>query len=265
MAGEPGATKTKTFDSAALGALAKNWRTKLPKQVGKLPVTGLTAAFDGASAILVGRSDTEVQKIAQDLRQLIENNLPTTSTKGGTDFQGLNIDPRTIYALHAPFNAEHALDVVALGEHLAIATLLELTRACDAYSDAHDQSSWIKAAQTIANARVLSEWIYVIHTLLAKAGQAAKNAATQDIRAAVKAKIKKDKSEAAKKGSRKAYKPQKQLVFDYYEKHKPEFKSLAKAASTIAAKPQFDFVEYTTIYNWLRKYVKKQGKMVANL
>lgn len=263
MAGNPGATKRTTSKKPILIALPRKWRTTLAKRVAKLPFANLSEAFDGASAILEGRSDAEVQQIAEDLRQLIAKHLPTPSPKAGTG-QGFDVDPRIIYVLHAPFDAEHALDVVALGERLAIVTLLELTRACDAFSDAHDGPSWLKAAKSVSTARALSEWIYVIHTLLAGVGQAAKPAPSPDIRAAAKAKIKKAKSEAAKKGWRKELKPDKQLVFGYYEQHKSEFKSLAKAASAIASK-KLVLHESSTIYTWLRKYVKKQGKMVANL
>jgi len=254
MAGTLGAAKKLGSKKTRLGTLPKNWCTTLPERVSKLPFTNFYNALDAACEILLGRSDAELQRIAQNLRQIIAKHPPRLSPEKDIDYKGFVFDPRAIYSLHA--KADNGLDFVALRDHLAVAIVMELTRACDAFSDAHDQPSWVKAAQVVANARALSEWIYMVDALLA-GGQTAKSAFPHNIRALVKAKIKKAKSEAAKKGSRKAHKSDKQLVIDHYEQHKSEFKSLAQAAGEIK-EAKLVLMEYSTIYKWLLKYVKKQ-------
>jgi hypothetical protein len=240
-----------TSRNKSLVTVPKNWRSKLPEQVGKLPFTSLSSVLSDASAILKGYSNAEVQQIAHDLQHLIAK--PGTLTNSGTDEQGLDVDPRIIYCHHA--NATNGLDFVVFRDQLAVAILLEVARACDLFSEAHDLPFWVKATQAITNARALSEWIYMIHTL-AGDGQAGKFATPQDIRTAVKAKTKKAKSEAAKKGWRKTYKVDKQLVIDHYEQHKTAFKSLAHAADEITKKKLVP-LNYSTIYTWLLKHAKK--------
>jgi len=63
-----------------------------------------------------------------------------------------------------------------------------------------NQASWREAATAVANVHTLSDWIY-LRTVMESEGTATETPPSkQDIRAAVKAKIKKTKSEAANQG-----------------------------------------------------------------
>lgn len=211
-------------------------------------------ALSDASAILEKHTFAKLKQIEQELQQFLANSSPT-SVIGHCD-DDFKLDPRIIYCLHA--NAANGMDFVVFRERLGVATLLEVTRACQTFLAAHDFPSWVKAAQAMANARALSEWIYVVHTLLGEDNQSGKSITLQNMRAAVKTKIKKAKSAAAKKGWRKTYKADKQLVVAYYEQHKSKYKSLANAADDIT-KAKLVPLTYSTVYTWLLKHTKKQN------
>ena len=152
MASNPGAGR-RTASNKAVLALPKDWRTDLPKRVGKLPFTGLSGAVGSASAILEGRSDAEVQQFTNGLLQLIAEYPPTTVTLEGVPYVP-DVDPHLIYILHANANlgtgtlAHHLAG--GLAEHLAIATLLAVARACDAFANAHDLLHGINTVVAIA-------------------------------------------------------------------------------------------------------------------
>jgi len=125
------------------------------------------------------------------------------------------------------------------------------------FSKGQEPQSWIAAAKAIAQASALSEWIYLIHGVLAHANNASVSAITPlNIRAVVKEKTKEAKSKAAKKGWRKAYKHDKKLVVEHYEQHKSSYKNLSHAAEQIS-KANLVPLKYSTIYSWLLKYSKK--------
>lgn len=55
-----------------------------------------------------------------------------------------------------------------------------------------------------------------------------------------------------------ALRSDKRIVFDYYERHKTEFRSKADAAYRIFEQNLVP-VKYSTIYTWLDNYLRKMG------
>lgn len=236
--------------------LPKNWRTTLAPRVSQLPVLGLSAAFEVAEGILKDRSNVDVQNMADSLLQSIAAGLCKVSGESNSATTSTAIDPRDIYCLYASsFSAPPRS--ASIIESLAIGTLSALDRACDAMDVAKSKASWHEATRALAAACAFGEWIYMMSMQVSGAPVLGMPYPKQEVRALVKAKIKKSKSAAAKKGARKSQKPNKELVFAYYEQHKSEFKSLAHAAEKASGAKLYPESKYSTIYTWLRLYVKK--------
>lgn len=233
----------------------KNWRTTLEARVQKLSIPELFDPYWSAEQILESRSDDEVQNMANELVQLIAQ---MTAVANGP---ALPICPRMIYLRYSNSLNLTPPKGLSLLESLAIGSLFSLHRACDAMTAAKTKPTWREACTAVASARAFGEWIYMVCMQEGGSPYFNKSQTQQNVRAAVKAKIKQSKAAAAKKGWRKEIKPHKQAVFEYYEQHKAEFKSLADATSKIKDANITEFKD-STVYNWLRAYVKaKKAEM----
>lgn len=231
--------------------LPKNWRKTMESQVQKLLIPELSDAFDVAEKILKSRSEAEVQNMANDLVQSIAARAAgKSSAKGPT----VVVDPRTIFLLYFDTPISTHPPAQPISESLAIGTLLALVRTCDAVDVGDGESITIEASTSLGNARAFGEWLYLVSRLNDNA-DALELLFPRQVRTAAKVKIKLSKAAAAKKGWRPELKPEKQAVFEYYEKHKAEFKSLADATTKIKNAKITPYL-HSTVYSWLRAYVK---------
>lgn len=142
-------------------ALPNNWRKTLAKRVKNHPIPELTFAFDEADAILAGRSEVEVQKLAQEIMQ----SIALTGDHGAVaELYVIALNPREIFIKH--FNGDGSMPGrIKLIDHLAVASLVTIARACDVLDNVKAKTPPIEVANVISNARALHEWIYVISVL----------------------------------------------------------------------------------------------------
>jgi hypothetical protein len=229
-----------------------NWRSTLEPRLVKLSIPELDEAFAAVKTILKGRSEAEVQSLAADLVQSI---TPGRAKKTKGVPLVFELEPRMISQLYSNSLTSAHQQAQTLVESLAIGTLISLNRACRAMDQAKNIGLSLNACAAIASARAFCEWIHVVCMQQDGFPFFNKPQTQQDIRAAVKAKIKQSKAAAAKKGWRSELKLEKKAVFDYYEQHKAEFKSLAKAATKIKDANITNY-EYSTVYSWLRANVQ---------
>lgn len=228
------------------------WCTTLEPRVSKLSIPELDEALSLVKTILEGRSDGEIQSLARDLVQSI---APISAMEPEGVPLAFAFEPRMIYELFSNSITSSQPQTLTFLESLAIGTLIALNRACRAMDQANSVGNSLNACMAISSVRAFGEWIYMVCLQENGSPYFNKSQTQQDIRAAVKAKIKQSKAAAAKKGWRKEIKPHKQAVFEYYEQHKAEFYSLSDATSKIKDANITEFKD-STVYNWLLAYVK---------
>ncbi len=223
-----------------------------------LPYEELRIAFDEADNILAGYSEEEVHLIAAELFAWMQGQPsmpPLSNTKSPVDF----LDPRRLYSLMSAAHFGTSIDMAQLRQQMAAATLVALGRVSSAHAAAKNDKSWMEAAAATSSARAFAEWTYMLDTVIPDSDVQSGVIDKTAVRAAAKEKIKKAKSAAAKKGWRKTYKADKEMVIGYYEQHKGGFKNLSDAANQIYKKNLVP-LKHSTIYTWLGKHVKKSKK-----
>jgi len=235
--------------------LPEGWRTTFAEIVSQLPVPELGDAFSKAKEILAVHSEAAVDAMADTLLQSIAVAQGAKPHGVGADASEVAVDPRTVFNLLSSSGTATPPTIVSIKESLAVGLLVALRRACEVLEAANDKASWLEAIKAVSTARGFAEWIYIVCMKNGGLPKFATPPSTHEIRAAVKEKIKNAKSNAAKKGARKATKPDKQLIFEYYEQHKSEFKTIAQAATAID-KLKLTLLTHSTIYRWLLAFVK---------
>lgn len=241
---------------SAYWLVPNRWRTTLEARVAKLSIPELDEALSVVKTILEGRSDVEIQSLARGLVQLI---APASAIVPEGVPLVFAFQPRMIYQLYGNNMTSGQPQSLTFLESLAIGTLIALNRACRAMEQVKFTGTSLNVCTEIASARAFGEWIYMVCLQEGGAPYFNKPQTQQDVRAAVKAKVKQSKNLAAKKGWRKKNKPYKQKIFDFYEMNKSKFKSTAHAASEVFATETIDpddKIEYSTVYKWLLAYVK---------
>lgn len=232
------------------------WRTTLESRVAKISIPELHEAFSVAKTILEGRSDAEIQRLARGLVKLIASVRTMESVGVPLVF---TLEPRMVYQLYGHGLTSEKSQGLTLVDSMAIGGLIALNRACKMMEQVKVTGTSLDTCTAIASARAFGEWSYMLCIQESGAQYFNKLQPQQDIRAAVKAKVKQSKNLAATKGWRKKNKPYKQKIFDFYEMHKAKFKSTAHAAAEVFATETIDpedGIEYSTVYKWLLAYVK---------
>ena len=233
------------------------WSTNLGPRVAKLSIPELDVTYSVAKVILDQRSDAEIQGLARGLVQLIA----PESNKGVAGVPlGFAFEPRIVFQLFNDGLTSEQAQGLTLLESMAIGGLIALNRACKLTEQVKPSGNALNACAAIASARACGEWLYMVRMQESGALYTNKLQPEQEVRAAVKAKVKQAKTLAAKKGWRKLNKPYKQKVFDFYDAHKLKFKSVAHATKEVFATETIDSdeIEHSTVYKWLLAYVKAQ-------
>lgn len=232
-------------------SLPNNWHNTLAARVEKLPVPELSNAFSDAEAILDGRTETEVQKMAESLWQSIAN------TQGEKQAE-IVLDPRTIYGLYSNSLVSKPPRSVSVVDSLAIGTLVALDRACNSMDAIKNKASWLRFAREISAARVFGEWIYMLSSF-SNQEHALELLFPGQVRTAAKKKISKKASRKSKKKWAEKLEPEKQKVINAYEAGKP-WKNVKAAAAKIHDDAVTNAVMYDKLYKWLLAYEKQNKK-----